>query len=102
MKENLTQLTEAARNFTLTLESISGGMTLFFAFINGVLIIQSDGTIKRTWAGKIPETQVRIKIRSDGIDEAFFKLAPDLKGTAEDPGLTFKLQGGYYETEISL
>ncbi len=57
---------------------------------------------KRTWAGKIPNSQVRIKSRVVGIDDATFKFGIDLPGTADDQGLTFKLQGGYYETEITL
>lgn len=101
-KKDVTLSMEAIRNFTLTLEPVSGGLTLFYAFINGVKVIQSDGTKKRSWTGKIPDAQVRIKIRVVGIDDASFKLGIDLPGTAEDQSLTFKLQGGYYETEISL
>jgi hypothetical protein len=101
-KKNVTLSMEAIRNFTLTLEPVSGGLTLFYAFVNGVKVIQSDGTKKRSWTGKIPDAQVRIKIRVVGIDDASFKLGIDLPGTAEDQSLTFKLQGGYYETEISL
>lgn len=100
--KNLTLSMEATRDFTLTLEPVSGGLTLFYAFINGVKVIQSDGTKKRTWSGKIPDAQVRIKIRVVGIDNASFKLGIDLPGTADDQSLTFHLQGGYYETEITL
>lgn len=101
-KEIVTLSMEATRNFTLTLEPISGGITLFYAFINGVKVIQSDGTKKRAWIGKIPDIQVKVKIRVVGIDDASFKLGIDLSGTADDQSLTFKLQGGYYETEITL
>ncbi|GGC02533.1 hypothetical protein [Dyadobacter sediminis] len=90
------------RDFTLTLEPVSGGITLFYAFINGVKVIQSDGTDKKTWAGKIPDAQVRIKVRVIGIDNASFTIGLDLPGTADDQSLTLKLQGGYYETEILL
>ena len=92
----------ATRNFTLTLEPVSGGITLFYAFINGVKVIQSDGTDKKTWAGQIPDAQVRIKVRVIGIDNASFTIGLDLPGTADDQSLTLKLQGGYYETEILL
>ena len=92
----------AKRNFTLTLEAVSGGLTMFYAFINGIMVIQSDGTKKRTWSGKIPDSQVRIKIRVVGINDASFKLGIDLPGTADDQSLTLKLHGGYYETEIIL
>lgn len=101
-KKNITLSMEAVRDLTLTLEPVIGGLTLFYAFINGVKVIQSDGTKKRTWTGKIPDAQVRIKIRVVGIDNASFKLGIDLPGTADDQSLTLKLQGGYYETEITL
>jgi hypothetical protein len=93
---------EASRDFTLTLEPVSGAITLFYTFINGVKVIQADGTKKRTWSGKIPDAQVRIKVRVVGIDNASFKLGIDLPGTADDQSLTLKLQNGYYETEITL
>ncbi len=93
---------EATRDFTLTLEPIAGGLTMFYAFINGVKVIQSDGTKKRTWSGKIPDAQVQVKIRVVGIDSASFKLGIDLPGTADDQSLTLKLHGGYYETDITL
>ena len=101
-EKNITLLMEATRDFTLTLEPVIGGITMFYAFINGVKVIQSDGTKKKTWSGKIQDAQVRIKIRVVGIDNASFKLGIDLPGTADDQGLTLKLQGGYYETEITL
>ena len=101
-KQSISLSMEATRDFTLTLEPVSGGLTMFFAFINGVKVIQSDGTKKRSWTGKIPDAQVRIKIRVVGIDNASFKLGIDLPGTADDQSLILKLQGGYYETEITL
>jgi hypothetical protein len=93
---------EASRDFTLILEPVSGGITLFYAFINGVKVIQADGTKKRSWSGKIPDAQVRIKVRVVGIDNASFKLGIDLPGTADDQSLTLKLQNGYHEAEITL
>lgn len=101
-KKRATLSMEATRDFSLILEPVSGGLTFFYAFINGVKIIQSDGTSKRVWSGKIPNAQVRIKIRVVGIDNASFKLGIDLPGTADDQSLTLKLTGGYYETEITL
>lgn len=101
IKNELLSMDET-RNLTLILEPVSGGLTLFYAFINGVKVIQSDGTEKRTWSGKIPDAQVRIKIRVVGIADATFKLGIDLPGTSDDQSLTLKLQGGYYETDITL
>jgi hypothetical protein len=101
-KKILTLSMEATKDFTLTLEPVSGGLTMFYSFINGVKVIQSDGTKKTTWSGKIPDAQVRIKIRVVGIANASFKLGIDLPRTADDQSLTLQLQGGYYETEIIL
>jgi hypothetical protein len=94
--------TEKLRSLTLTLEPVSGSLTLFYAFVDGVKVIQSDGTKKRTWKGEIPDKQVKIKIRVTGINNAAFKVGIDLPGTANNQSLTFQLQGGYYETDISL
>lgn len=101
-KSNSVLSVDNTRTLTLILEPVSGGLTLFYAFVNGVKVIQADGSKKRTWSGQIPEAQVRVKIRAVGIDEATFKLGIDLPGTANDQSLTLHLQGGYYETEITL
>jgi hypothetical protein len=101
-KKNVTLFGKATRDFTLTLEPVAGGLTMFYAFINGIKVIQAEGTKKRTWTGKVPEHEVRIKIRVTGIDNASFKLGIDLPGTANDQSLTLQLQGGYYETDITL
>lgn len=102
IKKDLIVSIEATRIFTLTIEPVSGGLTMFYAFINGIMVIQSDGSKKRTWSGTIPDSQIGIKIRIVGIDNACFKLGIDLPGTAEDQSLTLQLKGGYYETEITL
>lgn len=62
-KKEITLSLKATKGFSLTLEPISGGITLFYAFINGVKVIQSDGSKKRSWKGKIPDAQVRIKVK---------------------------------------
>lgn len=101
-KKALSLSLDATRDFTLTLEPVSGGITLFYAFVNGVKVIQADGTSKRRWSGTISIAQVRIKVRVVGIGNASFNLGIDLPGTAEDQSLTLKLQDGYYETDILL
>ncbi|MCE7068244.1 hypothetical protein [Dyadobacter sp. CY326] len=101
-KKALSLALDATRDFTLTLEPVSGGITLFYAFVNGVKVIQSDGTEKRAWNGTISLAQVRIKVRVVGIGNASFNLGIDLPGTAEDQSLTLKLHDGYYETDILL
>jgi hypothetical protein len=101
-KNNLAAALKAGRNLSIALEPVSGSITLFYAFVNGVKVIQADGTKKRTWSGDIPDAQVQLKVRVVGIDTASFKLSIDLPGTADDQSLTLKLKGGYYETEIML
>lgn len=102
-KKNLNLLEiEKTRKFSLSLEAISGSISLFYASINSIPVIQADATKKRTSAGKIPDAQVRIKIRVVGIGKASFKLSIDLPGTANDQSLTLTLNNGYYETDITL
>lgn len=102
-KKNLNLLEiEKTREFALSLEAMSGSISLFYASLNGIPVIQADGTKKRTSAGKIPDTQVRIKIRVVGIGSATFKLSIDLPGTADDQSLTLTLNNGYHETDITL
>jgi hypothetical protein len=60
-KKNVTLPMEATRDFTLTLEPVTGSLTMFYAFVNGIKVIQSDGTKKRTWTGKIPQHKFVLK-----------------------------------------
>lgn len=93
---------KATRDLQITLERDSGSITYFYAFLNDIRVLQSPGTKKATWKGKIPGSQIRIKVRVVGIDQASFKFGIDLPGVADDQSLTLSLQGGYYETEITL
>lgn len=99
---NISDIKQTTRDFTLTLEPVSGGLTFFYAFLNGYKIIQAEATTKRSWTGKIPGSQITVKVRVLGIDNATFRLGIDLPGTADDQSLELKLQGGYNETEITL
>jgi hypothetical protein len=90
------------RTITLSLEPIAGGITLFYAFVNGERVIQDDGSKKRVWEGQIPDSQVKVKVRVIGIDAAQYNLGIDLPGTANDQSITFSLEGGYHEIEILL
>lgn len=100
--KRIEEISYDARNFTLSLEPVSGGLTFFLAFINGIKVIDSDAAKKRIWSGEIPSSQIKIKIRVVGIGNAIFKIGIDLPGTAEDQSLSLNLNGGYYETEIIL
>lgn len=93
---------ETTRNFKLTLEPVAGGITMFYAFVNGSKVIQAEGGTKRSWSGKVSDAQIKVKIRVVGIGKAEFRVGIDLPGTADDQSLTFKLEGGYYETEFTL
>lgn len=101
-KKIVTLSMQATKEITVSLEPVTGSLTLFYAFVNGVKVIQEDGTKKRTWPGKIPDAQVRIKIRVVGIENASFKFGVDIPGTAEEQSLTLKLRDGYYEAEFIL
>lgn len=92
----------STRKITLTLEPISGGITMFYAFINGSKVIAAEGNTKRFWTGDIPDAETRIKIRIAGIDDAIFKFTIDLPGTANDQSMNINLTGGYFETEIHI
>lgn len=85
---------------TLSLEPVSGSITLFYAFVNGQRVIAEEGDETRTWSGEIPNSQVGIKTRVVGVGNASYKLTIDLPGTANDQSLEFTLTGGYHETEI--
>ena len=101
-KKNLNLLELATlRDFTINLEATSGMIDLFYVFLNDIKVIQSLGTKKPKWSGKVPNS-IRIKVRVVGKGKATFKLGIDLPGTADDQSLTLTLTDGYYETEISL
>ncbi|MPS73300.1 MAG: hypothetical protein E2590_09150 [Chryseobacterium sp.] len=100
-KANLLELQET-RAFTISLEPTAGTINLFYAFINGIRIIADDASQKRTWSGIIPDSEIRVKIRVLGINNAQFKLEIDLPGIANDQSLFINLKNGYYEMEISL
>lgn len=100
--KNVVVALKATRTLTLTLERVTGSITYFYGFIEGVRIIQSPGSSKVTWKGKIPAVQIRIKVRVMGIDNATFKFGIDLPGVADDQSLTLSLEGGYYETDITI
>ena len=93
---------EKTRKVKISLEPVSGSITMFYGFLNGVKIIQGDGTKKRAWNGDIPLNQCEIKIRVTGIDNASFKTKIDLEDIVDDQEITFKLINGYYETEIKI
>jgi hypothetical protein len=102
MAKSQTLSPDPKRSLKLTLEPVSGSITMFYAFVDQIKVIQSDGTKKRMWNGEIAEAQVKVKIRVLGIGEAEFKLGIDLPGNVNDQSLVCKLSGGYYETSITL
>lgn len=91
-----------ARQLTLSVEAVSGTINYFFAFVDHERVINDDGTRKRSWTGEVAAAQVPVKVRVTGIGSAQYKLGIDLPGTVDDQSLTFKLQGGYHEAEITI
>ncbi|MGD2092527.1 MAG: hypothetical protein PVH61_40550 [Candidatus Aminicenantes bacterium] len=95
-------MSKQKRNFTVALEPFKGTIDLFYLFVNGIKVIAADGKNKCEWSGKIPEGEIRLKVRVVGIDRAQYILTVDLPGTANDQKITFTLEGGYHEFEIRL
>lgn len=90
------------RKLKVTLEGTSGTINKFLAFVDGRMILNANGGAKKTVPVDIKNTQVRLKVRVTGINDAKYKLTIDLPGTADDQTLEFQLTGGYHETEITL
>lgn len=95
-------MNKLSKKIKLALEAKSGAITLFYAFINGKKVIAEDGTKKREWEGNIEPGETRLKVRVIGIDDAQYTLNLDLPGTADDQSITFSLEGGYHEFELSI
>ena len=90
------------RDFKVALEPLNGTINFFYAFVNGKKVIAADGKRKRQWSKKMPESEIRLKTRVIGINNALYNLTIDLPGNANDQEITFSLEGGYHEFEIRL
>lgn len=98
-KKNSVKLQD--RKLSITMEAKSGTINLFYGFLNEKKIISGEGSKKQEWSGKVSEnSKAKLKIRVTGIGNATYELGIDLPGTLEDQKITFKLTGGYHETEI--
>jgi len=95
-------MTRESKQITLSLKPKSGAINMFYAFVNGKKVIAADGTKKRDWEGAIPTGETKIKVRVLGIDNAQYTFSIDLPGTADDQNMTFSLEGGYHEFELSI
>jgi len=96
------KILQMKRKITIALETVTGTINMFYAFLNGKRIIAADGTKKRSWTGEIESEQVKLKVRVSGINDAKYMATIDLPGTANDQSLTFQLTGGYHEFEIEI
>jgi hypothetical protein len=90
-----------SRQLTVALEAVEGAITRFYAFIDAKRIIAADGTENPEWTGSVSD-QITLKIRVTGIDSAKYKLTIDLPENLHDQTLTFQLQDGYHEVEITI
>ena len=103
VQKNMEILKETTtRTLTISLKPLSGGLSLFYVFINGKKVIAAKATKKVKWTGEIPEAGTRIKITVIGTDDASFSVSIDLPGIANDQSMVFNLKGGYFETEITI
>lgn len=93
-------MSEGEKNVKVALECIEGAINLFYVFINGKKVIAGSGTKRQQWSGKVPEGEIRLKVRVTGIDDARYTINIDMPGTVNDQQLTFSLEGGYHEFEM--
>jgi hypothetical protein len=84
------------------METVSGTVERFYAFVDCAKRIVADGTEKPSWTGDVPDHEVKIKLRVFGIGTATYKFSLDLPGTAEDQNLELKLDRGYGELELTI
>ncbi len=90
------------RALTVSMKTLAGSITMFYAFIDGRRIIAGPGTEDQEWSGNVPDGPVRLAIRVVGIGSARFELGIDLPGTAQDQALELSLTRGYYEASFAL
>lgn len=92
----------ALGQLTLTLKTVSGTITLFYAFVDGKRVIAGEGNEEQRWSGPLPQGEVQITILVSGVGSAAFELGIDLPGTVEDQTMQLNLDRGYYETTFAL
>jgi hypothetical protein len=90
-----------ARRMRIELETVSGTVERFYAFVGGVKRIVADGTEKASWTGDVPD-EVCVRVRVFGIGAAKYRFGIDLPGTADDQSIELQLDRGYGELELSL
>ncbi len=95
-------MSDKEKSFKIVLEPIKGMINYFYAFVNGKKVIAGEGNKTWEWTGKLPEGELRIKVRAWGLGEAQYAFHIDLPGNLNDQILTFTLEGGYHEFEIRL
>jgi hypothetical protein len=99
-------MTEQQRDLTVVLEPLTGTINGFYVILNGKRIIPDEAQVDTKggmlWKGKIPEGEIRIKIRTTGIDAAQYKVKIDLPGNMHDQEIVFTLDGGYHEWEMRI
>lgn len=89
------------RKLTITLMPTSGTINRFYAFVGSTKAIARDGDKVCTWQGTV-EDMVHIRVRAHGIGKAEYTIKIDLPDTAHDRSVTFSLDGGYHEAELTI
>lgn len=91
-----------ARTLSLRLETVSGTIERFYAFVDGQKRIVADALAPALWTGEVADAGVSVKVRVFGIGHAKFRLNIDLPGTIDDQSLELWLDQGYGEMELML
>ncbi|MBC8067096.1 MAG: hypothetical protein IAG13_02085 [Deltaproteobacteria bacterium] len=91
-----------ARRLTLRLESLSGTVERFYAFVDGRKRIVADGIGPAHWAGDVDDEEARIKVRVFAVGRAKFRFSIDLPGTADDQRIELWTDRGYGELEMKI
>ncbi len=89
-----------ARKLTVRLETISGTVERFYAFVGCKKRIAADGLTPASWTGMVDDDEVHLKVRVFGVGRAKYRLIIDLPGVVDDQRLELWTDDGYGEMEM--
>jgi hypothetical protein len=90
-----------ARRLTIRLETLSGTVERFYAFVDCKKRIAADGIAATSWTGEVPD-EAFVKVRVFGVGRAKYRFTVDLPGTADDQWLELWTDQGYGELEMKI
>lgn len=90
-----------ARRLTIRLETLSGTVERFYAFVDCRKRIVADGIAPASWSGEVPD-EATVKVRVFGVGRAKYRFTVDLPGTADDQKLELWTDQGYGELEMKI